>query len=295
MGIDDAFDAFQKTVNEDIDKTRLARERRDLFKTALLSEPDVVETFGSGSLSRSTQLKPIHDVDVVIVYDPDEHPEWGNDGPERPGRSRARPHPGQPAAEPDQRHPRQRGPAHSRAQSRSQVLPGRPRGPGGLHRRRHGRPAPGGRLAAHPRKAEHPVGAGQPGIPHRPSRRSPAGLAALPASGQGPQTVAAHRPGPGRHQVSRHGGRHRRWSWVHRCLGRPKQHPSVTDNAVGCGNMRRSPIDPYPPGRARASLAEPCCQRTTPHRFFPWDRRNRMGFARAGSPQRSGAISTGGT
>ena len=40
MGIDDAFDAFQKTVNEDIDKTRLARERRDLFKTALLSEPD---------------------------------------------------------------------------------------------------------------------------------------------------------------------------------------------------------------------------------------------------------------
>ena len=81
MGIDDAFDAFQKTVNEDIDKTRLARERRDLFKTALLSEPDVVETFGSGSLSRSTQLKPIHDVDVVIVYDPDEHPEWGNDGP----------------------------------------------------------------------------------------------------------------------------------------------------------------------------------------------------------------------
>ncbi|MFF8674222.1 hypothetical protein [Streptomyces sp. NPDC015242] len=81
MGIDDAFDAFQKTVNEDIDKTRLARERRDLFKTALLSEPDVLETFGSGSLSRSTQLKPIHDVDVVIVYDPDEHPEWGNDGP----------------------------------------------------------------------------------------------------------------------------------------------------------------------------------------------------------------------
>ncbi|NGO43052.1 SMODS domain-containing nucleotidyltransferase [Streptomyces ureilyticus] len=81
MGIDEAFDAFQKTVNEDIDKTRLARERRDLFKTALLSEPDILETFGSGSLSRSTQLRPIHDVDVVIVYDPDEHPEWGNDGP----------------------------------------------------------------------------------------------------------------------------------------------------------------------------------------------------------------------
>ncbi|MYT10792.1 MULTISPECIES: hypothetical protein [Streptomyces] len=81
MGIDDAFDAFQKTVNEDIDKTRLARERRDLFKAALGGEPDVLETFGSGSLSRSTQLKPIHDVDIIAIYDPDEHPEWGNDGP----------------------------------------------------------------------------------------------------------------------------------------------------------------------------------------------------------------------
>ena len=81
MGIDEAFDALQKAVNEDIGKTRLARERRDLFKTALLSEPDVLETFGSGSLSRSTQLKPIHDVDIIAIYDPDEHPEWGIEGP----------------------------------------------------------------------------------------------------------------------------------------------------------------------------------------------------------------------
>lgn len=80
MGVDDAFDEFQKTVNEDIDKTRLARRRRDLFKAALLSEPDVVETFRSGSLSRSTQLKPIHDVDIVVVYDPAEHPDWGFSG-----------------------------------------------------------------------------------------------------------------------------------------------------------------------------------------------------------------------
>ncbi|AQW56545.1 hypothetical protein ACIQPP_49470 [Streptomyces violaceusniger] len=81
MGIDDAFNDYQKTVNEDLDKTKLARERRDLFKTALLSEPDVLETFGSGSLSRSTQLRPIHDVDIVIVYDGDAHPGWGVSGP----------------------------------------------------------------------------------------------------------------------------------------------------------------------------------------------------------------------
>ncbi|WP_285573745.1 hypothetical protein [Streptomyces sp. RTGN2] len=80
MGIDEAFDALQKAVNEDIGKTGLARERRDLFKTALLSEPDVLETFGSGSLSRSTQLKPIHDVDIIAVYDQAEQPEWGSEG-----------------------------------------------------------------------------------------------------------------------------------------------------------------------------------------------------------------------
>jgi hypothetical protein len=81
MGINEAFDALQKAVDEDIAKTQLARERRDLFKEALRKEPDVRETFGSGSLSRSTQLKPIHDVDIVVVYDPDEHPEWGSSGP----------------------------------------------------------------------------------------------------------------------------------------------------------------------------------------------------------------------
>jgi hypothetical protein len=81
MGINEAFDALQKTVDEDIAKTRLARERRDLFKEALRKEPDVLKTFGSGSLSRSTQLKPIHDVDIVVVYDPDEHPDWGSSGP----------------------------------------------------------------------------------------------------------------------------------------------------------------------------------------------------------------------
>ncbi|MEU9291513.1 hypothetical protein AB0D57_44605 [Streptomyces sp. NPDC048275] len=53
MRIDEAFDDFQKSVNEDIDQTRLARDRRDLFKKALGSEPDVAEVFGSGSLRAS--------------------------------------------------------------------------------------------------------------------------------------------------------------------------------------------------------------------------------------------------
>ncbi|MFE2541003.1 SMODS domain-containing nucleotidyltransferase [Actinacidiphila glaucinigra] len=81
MGIDEAFDEHQGTVDEDIEKTKLARERRDLFKKALLGQQDILETIGSGSLSRSTQLKPIHDVDVIAVYDQDQHPQWGSDGP----------------------------------------------------------------------------------------------------------------------------------------------------------------------------------------------------------------------
>ncbi|MEV4348903.1 hypothetical protein AB0J83_30975 [Actinoplanes sp. NPDC049596] len=58
----------------------LARARRDMFKEAFAAESDVVEVFGSGSLRRSTQLKPIHDVDLVIVYEAADHPDWGKTG-----------------------------------------------------------------------------------------------------------------------------------------------------------------------------------------------------------------------
>lgn len=80
MGIDEAFDAFQKTVDAEREQVVLARERRDMFKKAFGGEGDVTEVFGSGSLRRSTQIKPVHDVDLVIVYDPEEHPGWGQPG-----------------------------------------------------------------------------------------------------------------------------------------------------------------------------------------------------------------------
>lgn len=34
------------------------------------------ETFPSGSLARGTQRDPIHDVDVIIVFREDDHPDW---------------------------------------------------------------------------------------------------------------------------------------------------------------------------------------------------------------------------
>lgn len=80
MGIDEAFDAFQRTVDADRSQVVCARERRDIFKKTFVAEPDVVEVFGSGSLARSTQLKPVHDVDLVIVYRQEDHPEWGTPG-----------------------------------------------------------------------------------------------------------------------------------------------------------------------------------------------------------------------
>lgn len=80
MGLDEAFDDFQRVVDADRDQVVLARERRDVFKKAFGAEDDVTEVFGSGSLRRSTQLQPVHDVDLVIVYDQEDHPDWGQPG-----------------------------------------------------------------------------------------------------------------------------------------------------------------------------------------------------------------------
>ncbi|MCG5435381.1 nucleotidyltransferase domain-containing protein [Micromonospora foliorum] len=80
MGVDEAFGEFQKTVDAERMQVVLARARRDTFKEAFEAESDVAEVFGSGSLRRSTQLKPIHDVDLVVVYVEDDHPDWGQPG-----------------------------------------------------------------------------------------------------------------------------------------------------------------------------------------------------------------------
>lgn len=80
MGVEQAFDDFQEIVNAEKDHVDLARERRDAFKRAFKAEPDVAEVFGSGSLARSTQLDPVHDVDLVIVYRVEDHPDWGQAG-----------------------------------------------------------------------------------------------------------------------------------------------------------------------------------------------------------------------
>ncbi|WP_218221833.1 nucleotidyltransferase domain-containing protein [Nesterenkonia sp. Act20] len=80
MNVTDAFKTFQDVVNADIEHVREARARRDLFRNALSTEGDVKEVIPSGSLARGTHKDPIHDVDVIVVFDQDEHPEWGTPG-----------------------------------------------------------------------------------------------------------------------------------------------------------------------------------------------------------------------
>lgn len=80
MSVTDAFKTFQDVVNADIAHVREARARRDLFKDAFGTEGDVKEVIASGSLARGTHKDPIHDVDVIVVFDQDEHPEWGASG-----------------------------------------------------------------------------------------------------------------------------------------------------------------------------------------------------------------------
>lgn len=83
MTPDTAFDQFQTTVNADPDQLTEARRRRDVVLGAMGTRTDVdkEDSFVSGSLARGTQRGLIHDVDLVIVYDADQHPDWGDPGP----------------------------------------------------------------------------------------------------------------------------------------------------------------------------------------------------------------------
>lgn len=81
MDVNVGFDELQKTADADPGQVKEARRRRDLFRDAFAGEDDVDEdVIASGSLSRSTQREPINDVDVIIVFKADAHPDWGKPG-----------------------------------------------------------------------------------------------------------------------------------------------------------------------------------------------------------------------
>jgi len=81
---DTAFDTHQTVVNATPENVREARRRRNFFCDALGKQADVTETVPSGSLARGTQRDPIHDVDLIIVFRGEDHPDWdtGSSGAE---------------------------------------------------------------------------------------------------------------------------------------------------------------------------------------------------------------------
>lgn len=80
MDLNTAFDELQREVNVDDDGDKKARRRRRLFEDALKPLPEVTKFIRSGSLARGSQIDPINDVDVVVVFETSEHPEWGEAG-----------------------------------------------------------------------------------------------------------------------------------------------------------------------------------------------------------------------
>ena len=80
MSVESGFDEMQVEVNAPKDAMEEARRRRNVFVTSLPKAEDVAEAWPSGSLARGTQKDPIHDVDVVAVFDAEAHPGWGDPG-----------------------------------------------------------------------------------------------------------------------------------------------------------------------------------------------------------------------
>jgi hypothetical protein len=80
MDITDAFNQLQSAADADREQVKEARARRDKFRDAFEPEDEVDDVIPSGSLARSTQREPINDVDLVVVFDADKHPDWGQDG-----------------------------------------------------------------------------------------------------------------------------------------------------------------------------------------------------------------------
>lgn len=80
VSVESGFNTLQTTVNVDVVDLTKARQRRDLFRTELIKEPDVLEVRPSGSLARGTHKDPVNDVDLVVVFEPDAHPDWNQPG-----------------------------------------------------------------------------------------------------------------------------------------------------------------------------------------------------------------------
>lgn len=73
---DDGFESFSRAIATDPIGLLLAQWRRDAFIRMLKRIPDVAEVIPSGSLGRGTQIGPVHDVDLIVVFRSEAHTDW---------------------------------------------------------------------------------------------------------------------------------------------------------------------------------------------------------------------------
>lgn len=78
-----AFAAFDETLNLDPRERDRAQKRHNDVRAVLESSGLVMCTFVQGSFARKTMLKPLKDVDIVVLL----HPDSGFGGPDGPARA----------------------------------------------------------------------------------------------------------------------------------------------------------------------------------------------------------------
>jgi hypothetical protein len=78
MESDGGFRSYSHAIESDPIGVLLAKWRRDAFIAKLKQLPDVADVIPSGSLVRGTQIGPVHDVDLIVVFKRSEHPDYGS-------------------------------------------------------------------------------------------------------------------------------------------------------------------------------------------------------------------------
>lgn len=81
--VEQEFHNFAREIQTDPLMVLLAKWRRSQFVDALKNRPDVAEIIPSGSLARGTHVGRIHDVDLIVVFKEDMHPDWKGSGSAR--------------------------------------------------------------------------------------------------------------------------------------------------------------------------------------------------------------------
>lgn len=74
--VDEAFTIFRNHISASAADRKLARRRVRVVRRALRRDRCVRAVYTSGSFARRTQCHPIHDVDLVVVFDRRARPGW---------------------------------------------------------------------------------------------------------------------------------------------------------------------------------------------------------------------------